>query len=75
MSIKNLEGVLWKFLGEYLEIELLPEKWWSFKKEDALGKCITYRGYLHLSNCEWILGDETQPIDVLRIHKITYTKD
>ena len=76
--MKNIEDTLWKLLGEYIEVQILPDDWYKnglYELEILPSLCKTEKGFLcHIEN-KWFLGDLHNPIDLAKIYRIKYDRD
>lgn len=71
--MKNLEDVLWKLLGEFVEVDVLPKDWKNYEEvEEIKYFCTSIKGYIRLVDNEWFIGD--RPLDIDRIYRISYSK-
>lgn len=71
--MKNLEDVLWKLLGEFVEVDILPKDWKNYEEvEEIKYFCTPIKGYIRLVDNEWFIGDK--PLDIDRVNKISYNK-
>ena len=72
--MKNLDDVLWKLLGEFVVIDILPKDWKNFEDvEEVRYFCTTIKGCVRLIDNKWLVNDV--PIDSLSIYSIRYSKE